>query len=321
MGKLDILTKDYMKQPSIFADVFNQFLYHGRQIILSEKLVELDTAELAIPYGADQASTPEQRYRDVAKTLLAKTDGNISYCILAVENEAKINYGMPVKNGLYDFLQLSRQLTEAAASHRKGKQGLQKPSGDEYLSGFWKSDRLLPVVTVAVYFGAETWDGPRSLKEMYADCGEEILRCAADYRLNLITPRELSDAKINEFHSSMREIMCYIKYSKDKERLRRIVAADSRFQNVERRAVEIINAATNSHMKIAEGEERIDVCLAIQGMMEDSKMEGRIEGAIEALITFAREQGTSMEEVKRFLMTKYEKNEEETEELVRMYQK
>ncbi len=33
MGKLDTLTKEYMKRPEIFADVFNQFLYHGRQII------------------------------------------------------------------------------------------------------------------------------------------------------------------------------------------------------------------------------------------------------------------------------------------------
>ncbi len=43
MGKLDILTKEYMKRPSVFADVLNQFIYKGRQVIDPDRLVELDT--------------------------------------------------------------------------------------------------------------------------------------------------------------------------------------------------------------------------------------------------------------------------------------
>lgn len=64
-------------------------------------------------------------------------------------------------------------------------------SDDEFLSGFRKDDRLLPVVTVVIYFGAEEWDGPLSLHEMYSDCSEEILRYIMDYRVNLITPNSL----------------------------------------------------------------------------------------------------------------------------------
>lgn len=33
MGKLDILAKEYMRRPAILADVFNQFLFHGKQVI------------------------------------------------------------------------------------------------------------------------------------------------------------------------------------------------------------------------------------------------------------------------------------------------
>lgn len=47
--KLDILAKEYMKRPSIFADVFNQYLYQGRQVIAAEALTEPDTTELAVP--------------------------------------------------------------------------------------------------------------------------------------------------------------------------------------------------------------------------------------------------------------------------------
>lgn len=321
MGKLDALTKEYMKRPDIFADVFNQFLYHGKQVIVPEQLTELDTTEITVPYGMDNKSVPEQRYRDVAKLLLAMTDGNAAYCILAAENEGKIHNAAPVKSCLYDAVQLAHQVTAAAAEHRRSRQTDKKLSGDEFLSGFRKDDRLLPVVTVVIYFGAEEWDGPLSLHEMYLDCSEEILRYVMDYRVNLITPNSLSDSEIDEFRSGMREIMRYIKYSKDKKKLYSVVSTEQRFKYVERGAVEIINAATGSNMKVAEGKESVDVCIAIQGMMEDSRIEGKTEGITEGAITFAKELGIPREDVKRSLMAKYEKNEEEAEELMETYWK
>lgn len=320
MGKIDTLTKEYMRRPIIFADVFNQFLYHGQQIIQPDRLAELDTTEIAVPYGADHVSVPEQRYRDVSKMLMAMTDGKVAYCILAVENEAKIHYAVPVKNGLYDFLQLAHQVSKASASHKKSKSE-EKPSRNEFLSGFYKSDRLLPVLTVVVYFGAEEWDGPLSLREMYADCDETVLQYVADYRINLITPRGLSDKEIDEFQTNLREIMRYIKYSNDKKKLDNILKIEQRFRSVERSAVEIINAATNSKVKIDEGKESVDMCLAIQEMREESRIEGRNEGELEGAITFAKQLGIPKEEVKKSFMLKYQKSEQETEELMKLYWK
>lgn len=325
MGKLDILAKEYMGRPSVFADVFNQFLYHGRQVIVPERLVELDTTGITVPYGADSASVPEQRYRDVAKLLMAMTDGYAAYCILAVENEGKIHYAAPVKSCLYDAIQLAHQVTVTAASHRNQKQEDRKPSGDEFLSGFWKEDRLLPVVTVIVYFGAEEWDGPLSLREMYSDCSEEILRYTMDYHVNLITPSGLSDSEIDGFQSNMREIMRYIKYSKDREKLRSVVSTEQRFKCVERQAAEIINAATGSNMKIDKGKESVDVCIAIQEIREEGKIEGKIEGKMEGIIegaiTFAQRLGVQKEQVKNLVMEEYDKDEDEAEELINAYWK
>ena len=325
MGKIDTLTKEYMKRPSVFADVFNQFLYHGRQVIKPDRLVELDTTEIAVPYGADHVSVPEQRYRDAAKLLMAMTDGLVAYCILAVENEAKINYAAPVKNGLYDFLQLAHQVTMTSKLHRKSKSKEDKPSGDEFLSGFWKKDRLLPVLTVVVYFGSKKWDGPLSLSEMYTDCGEEILQYVADYHINLIAPNGLTDREIDEFQTGMREIMKYIKYSDDKEKLDEIIKNDQRFKSVERSAVEIINVVTNSNMKIEEGKELIDMCVAIQEMRVESRREGEItgemKGEFKGAITFAKELGISRDEAKKSFMIKYNKSAKETEELMKIYWK
>lgn len=35
----------------------------------------------------------------------------------------------------------------------------------EYLTGFYSNGRLIPVITVVVYFGTDSWTAPRSLQE------------------------------------------------------------------------------------------------------------------------------------------------------------
>lgn len=40
MGKADAITRKYMKNPMIFADAFNQYLYHGNQKIDPAQLTE-----------------------------------------------------------------------------------------------------------------------------------------------------------------------------------------------------------------------------------------------------------------------------------------
>lgn len=74
LGKKDTVTKEYMRNPAVFADAFNKYLYHGRKVIKPENLRELDSTEIVVPYGSGDASVPEQRYRDVLKTVM--TDGN-----------------------------------------------------------------------------------------------------------------------------------------------------------------------------------------------------------------------------------------------------
>lgn len=279
---------------------------------MPEKLTELDTTEIVVPYGEEGTPVPGQRYRDVAKMLATMTDGKAAYCILAVENEDKINYAMPVKDGLYDFIQLANQVTEAARSHRHSDDKNRKPGKDEFLSGLWKTDRLLPVITLVVYYGADEWDAPMSLKEMYADCDEIILKYAVDYHINLIAPCQLSDEEIDQFHTNFREIMKYIKYSKDKKKLSEVINDDKRFKSVEREAVDVINFTTNSKVKYSKKKGAVDVCLAIQEMREESELIG--------IIRSDKKRGVPQEETRQYIMTEYEKSAEEVDELIKMYQ-
>ena len=126
--------------------------YNGRQMIKPERLRELDTTEIAVPYGSGDAGVPEQKYRDVLKMMM--TDGDMAYCLLGIENQSDIHYAMPVKNGLYDFMQLARQAAKTAKSHKREEsdkdEEAYRPSRDEYLSGFYKTDKLLPVITLVL---------------------------------------------------------------------------------------------------------------------------------------------------------------------------
>ena len=51
MGKVDTVTKAYMRKNNIFADAFNYLIYDGKPVVNPEQLRELDTTEIALPFG------------------------------------------------------------------------------------------------------------------------------------------------------------------------------------------------------------------------------------------------------------------------------
>ena len=92
----------------------------------------------------------------------------------------------------YDALQYAAQVEEAARSHRdKGKEETSYvPTGAEYLSGFYKTDRLVPVITLVVSFTPQAWDAPMSLHDLFLPAlrDTQILSFVPDYRINLLSP-------------------------------------------------------------------------------------------------------------------------------------
>ena len=71
--KADAITKDYVKDADIFSDIFNYYIYGGRQVIRPEQLTERDSTKIALPYGADGAVVPVQKFRDVQKLYAASS--------------------------------------------------------------------------------------------------------------------------------------------------------------------------------------------------------------------------------------------------------
>ena len=90
--KADTVTKDFISDTEVFADVFNYYIYAGQQVIRPEELSERDSTEIALPYGSDGKRAPVQRFRDVRKLHTSMTDGKAEYVLYGVENQSDIHY-------------------------------------------------------------------------------------------------------------------------------------------------------------------------------------------------------------------------------------
>ena len=93
---------------------------------------------------------------------------------------------------------------------------------------------------------SDPWDGPMSIHEMLSVGDEEILSFVPDYRINLIAPAQIEAEDMDRFKSSLREVLLYIKYSKDREELSKLLEDDPRFRKLDVEAAVVIDTVTNS---------------------------------------------------------------------------
>ena len=186
-------------------------------------------------------------------------------------------------------------------------------SQDEYLSRFYKTDRLLPVMTLTVFYSAEEWDGPLTLREMYSGLEDAVMQHVPDYRVNLIAPGNMTEYEIGEFQSSLKEVLLYIKYSKDKEKLQEVTQKYKNFRSLERQAADVINAVTNSKSQYQKEQEAVDVCMALEEMKMDSKIEGEIKGSVETYKEFHCSLQDTVQRIAEKFSLSLQKSEEEVE--------
>ena len=277
----DSVSKKYLQDKDRFADLFNFYLYDGQQIIQPAQLREMDTTAITLPYGQDGRVSSVQKQRDIIKVVSAMTDGHCDYLLLAIEVQSELHYAMPPKNMLYDAMQYADQVSQTAKTHRKNQD---EASSGEFLSGFYKTDKLLPVITLTVYLDAAEWDAPRSLHEMLLVEDERLLPFIPDYKLNLITPADIADTDFTKFHTELSPVLKYLKYSRSKDKLNEVVHTDPIYRRLDRDSAEIINIVTGSSLRIEQGKESIDMCQAIEEMRAESRAEGRAEGEAKGIL-------------------------------------
>ena len=233
-------------------------------------------------------------------------DENAAYLLLGIENQSDVHYAMPVKNLVYDTLHYAKQVQEAANSHRKAKDYKEHGKG-EFLSGFYKEDKLIPVITLVIFFSPDEWDGPTSLHEMMNVTDERILSLVPDYQIHLIAPAGLADEELKKFHSSLKEVLGFIKYSKDKDKLTEIVQDE--FKELRKEEIDVLNECVNANLRLQDGEERLDVCKALEDMRREAAEEATIKATeateertlLEAISNMVKELPLSVEQAMAIL--------------------
>ena len=281
MATQDTIGKWYMSDNAIFADAFNFLLYDGEPVIKPEELREADTTEIALPYG-NNARLTVQKYRDVKKIWAAKEDGKAVYILLGDELQSKVHYAMPVKDMLYDAIDYSKQVEDARRSYQKSKDDDGEFSfengdlrirltGEEFLSGFRKTDRLMPVITATIYFGPDEWDGPLSLHDMMDVEDKRLLRAIPNYWINLIAPARIDDADFEKFRTDLGLAMKVLKYQ-DKGTVRQVIR-DLGHRKVGRSTAEFLNVQAKLGLVFEEPAEEgeVDMCKGMEMVINSER--------------------------------------------------
>ena len=310
MGKKDRYEKVYTGNAEVFADIVNYLLYEGEEKIRPDDLRELDGEELLV-----EEKKVLQRLRDVVKQVTVRQNEEAIYMIIGLENQTQVHYAMPVRTMVYDAMHYAGQVEEIRKQNGRrwkqkcrdqqvgqGEQDIRKKqekwndvydSGEqagsrvedrlltsaEFLSGITKEDKLLPVITIVILYSSEPWDGPTSLYDMLATKDPEILKYVQDYHIHLIAPGNMTDQQIRCFHSSMRKVLTFIKYAKDKEKMKEIMSEeDSDFYHVDRETAQFIKEMTGVNIEIQEGEEDVNMCKAWEDMRNEGIQLGEQRG-------------------------------------------
>lgn len=271
--KQDTIAKKYMSDNERFADAFNYYLHGGKQVIVPKNLRELDVNEIHSEPLGNSESASLQKNRDILKECIIKEDDRNTYILLGIENQSVVHYAMPVRNCLYDALNYAAQLEVIAKQHKRAGD----LKGPEYLSGFSKKDRLLPVITLVIYFGSGKWCGPRSLHEMFETDDPELLKYVNDYKLNILLPNEMKDTE--KLSTELKKVFDFIRVSDNKEKMRAMLnEKQDEFSHMETDTVMLINECTNAKIDMKEEKEVINVCKAWEDMAKEveEKTEARV---------------------------------------------
>ena len=264
MGK-DTSWKDYFADPSRFADAINGFGCEGKQLVSAKDLEEADTF------------VSPTKHRDVVR----KVAFGVNYVIVGLENQEAIDYSLPLRNMIYDVGEYESQVAKIRKDVRNQPKGLE--SG-EYLYGFRKDSKLMPVTTFVLYSGIKKWDGPTCLHDMlqFEGIPNSLRELVPNYKINIISTRELRDTSV--FQTDLRYILDFMQCAEDYEKLKHLTQNTSYYQNMDEDAYDVIAHYTKSKelmsaRKYYTKEGKVDMCKGLQDWMLAEKVEGIIKTA------------------------------------------
>lgn len=146
-----------------------------------------------------------------------------------------------------------------------------------------KQDKLLPVFTLVVYFGAKPWDGCLDLHSML-DIPKEMemfRQYLPNYKIHVLDVKRIDH--LEYFQTDLREVFGIIKYADDNNLMKAHVKKhQDRYSRLIRETIEIILILLGENEKMSEiieqaqvdNKEEYDMCKAFEDMRSEGRMEG-----------------------------------------------
>ena len=289
MTKKDHLTKTYIGNNEIFADVVNYAVYDGVQVITPEVLEDGNTVATSYIYKGDGFRLTFERTRDLRKVTRKNPKDNTCYMVFGAENQSQLHYAMPVKAMTYDVLEYicqieNRKKTFRAISEAKkaGEEPLEEsPDNEEFLSSWKADDELVPVVTIVINFGDKKWDAPVTLHEMFDKNKRKFQRnrvireMIPDYKFILIDPHQMSEDDFERMNTNLKTVLRAIAYARDKNKIELLEKIDTPLDRIE---WEIINKYTGMSVDVPEEKEVKKMSEGLKKYLEEREDKGRNEG-------------------------------------------
>lgn len=192
MGKTDVAMKEWLEIPEVFAELFNGAVFNGKRLIDANNLAERNSEYVLSMKSRDGKEEYKQKFRDVVKM----NNSELGLVVLAVENQADVCNIMPVRGMMYDAMAYEKNIRDIINQNEKEKKKVPVTKVIE------KGQKLMPVVTLVLYTGADEWDGPTCLHEMWniPEETKELLKNELnDYKVHIIDANHMTEEEIEKY--------------------------------------------------------------------------------------------------------------------------
>lgn len=303
----DVISNAFFSDNERYADIINGIGCDGIPFVKAEDLQEADTKVVLKRrrrFGR-RKKRGTAKYRD----LMRKTAFGMNFAMIGIENQEEIDYALVLRVMCYDAGEYERQAAEIRRQVRRDGNGL---SDGEYLYGFRKDSRLFPTITFVLYYGEAEWDGAKDLYGLldFSEIPKGLKEKISNYRIHVVEVRKLKDTDI--FQTDVKQVFDFIRFSKDKKKLRELLDRDEAYQLLDEEAYDMVAAYVGEEEAMFKRKERhrkggkVNMCQGLREWLADERMEGRTEGRTEgkaeAVLDLLSECGAVNEGLKDIIM-------------------
>lgn len=281
----DFISNSFFSDNERYADIINGIGCDGVPFVKGKDLQELDTK---VSLGRWKGFGRRQKLRKMLyRDMVRKTPFGINFAIIGIENQEEIDYALPLRILCYDAGEYEKQAARIRKDVRRNRKGL---SSGEYLYGFKKDSRLFPTVTFVLYYGEKEWDGAKDIYGLldFTDIPKRLREKISNYQIHVVEVRKLADTDL--FKTDVKQVFDFIRFSKDKKKLRDLMSNDLSYAYLDEDAYDMVAsyAGEKEMFKIKEKHMKggkVNMCQGLREWMEDERNAGLEVGKAEMLVS------------------------------------